>query len=160
MEGYEVTFFVHLACALCADIILALAGLVAIGYLLQDNALRHKRPASFLGRIPPLPTLDVIGVQLLLAGFICMTGGMVAGGFLAHHFWGPRWFMDPRQLWSLTAWLILAVLLVLRGAIGWRGRRASQTILATVLFLLLGLWGVNWLQNTKHHTTYLGVQQP
>lgn len=160
MRGYEVILFTHLSCALCADVILVLAGIIATLYLIQDHVLRHKSTLRVGFQIPPISTLDRIGLQLLLAGFVCMTIGMVSGGVLARHFWGPRWFMDPRQLWSIATWLSLAVLLLLRGAIGWRGRRASQTVLATVLFLLIGLWGVNWLQNSKHNTTHAGATLP
>ncbi len=46
---------------------------------MQDYALRRRRFKGVFGLLPPLRQLDRVGAQLLVAGVLLLTGGVVAG---------------------------------------------------------------------------------
>ena len=58
-------------------------------YLVQERALKSKRPTPLLTWLPPLQTIDDIGYRALLFGFPFMTFGMVTGSVLAIEKYGP-----------------------------------------------------------------------
>jgi ABC-type uncharacterized transport system permease subunit len=143
-------FKLHLVCAIGADILMLLAGVVAVLFLWQDFCLRHKKLSRFYARFASIRTLDDLGVRLFTAAFALMTGGMVAGSVLAHSLWGQYWYLDARQVWSVLVWLLFAGVLFARFLAGWRGRRASVISILGVVLLLSGHLVLSTLTRTQH----------
>ncbi len=109
-------------------------------YLMQERALKSKRP--LLTWLPSLQTIDDIGYHALLFGFPFMTFGIVTGSVLAIEKYGPMFFYDPKILLSFILWAVYMLLLYTRWSSGWRGRRAA--FLAAFAFVVaLGAWAAN-----------------
>lgn len=152
---------VHIALALLGDAALAMAGVVAILYLVQERRLKQKKlptrsAAGTTGNrsasggirvLPPLEILDRVSVRLIQIGFPLMTAGLISGSLYGKQVWGVYWSWDPRNTISLLVWVLYALMIHARWMIGWRGRKAAiLTVVGVVAILVafvgLGLAGV------------------
>lgn len=130
---------IHVALALVgiAAFVLNFAG--AVMYLLQERALRSKRPGTIYYRLPPLQTLDRLTYRTLALGFPFLTTGLILGAVWAGSAWGSVFAFDPLTLLSAVAWVIYAVTLAARTAAGLHGRRAAYSAIAGFVALALTL---------------------
>jgi len=153
----------HLVFSIIADATMLMAGVFSAVYLLQDKLLKEKKVATIWKRFPPLPMIDNIFANFLLIGFICMTLSMTTGTYLAAHYWGDDWYIDPRQVWSFLMWLSTATLLFLRLALGFRGKKIATVVAITVVCILLGFILIPALRISKHDSnhmhTYIGAKR-
>ncbi len=145
----------HVTFIFMGEASLALACGLGILYLVQEQAIKSRKPGFFFRRLPSLDLLDSAGQTCILAGFVLMTLGLATGLVYAKAVWGRFWSWDPKEVWSGITWLLYAVLIHERLALGWRGRRAAIMAIvgfATVLFTFLG---VN-LFMSGHHGAFTG----
>lgn len=115
-------------------------------YLLQEKSLKSKQPASFVGRLPALQTIDEIGYRALLLGFPFMTFGLIAGSVLAENKFGNHFIFDPKVLLSIIMWLVYMLLLYTRWNSGWRGRKAAY-LAAFAFIAAVGAWAANYFSH-------------
>ncbi len=146
---------VHLAFAIGADALFAVAGVTSLAYVVQERLLRKKRIGTLFRNLPPLHVLDEVVHRLIVVGWLLMSFGMVAGAFFAKQQWGDYWGWDPRQTWSLLTWLLFAAILHARLTAGWRGRRAAYLVLLAVVLVLLAIPALDVFTNTRHGGDYL-----
>lgn len=138
---------------LTAHILLALAGYAALTlnflggvfYLVQERQLKGKRFGFFYRRLPSLSQLDTLNYWCLTIGFPLLTGGIIAGSLYAQHTMGRFWSWDPKEVLTLIAWLIYAVLLHERLTVGWRGRRAAWLAVCGFAVLVATFVGAEWM---------------
>lgn len=134
--------FVHIVLIFTGYAGLFLSFGASLLYLVQERALKSKRPTARLTWLPALQTIDDIGYHALLFGFPFMTFGIVTGSVLLIEKYGPMFFMDPKIVLSLLMWAVYLLLLYTRWSSGWRGRRAA--VLATFAFVVaIGAWAAN-----------------
>ena len=128
----------------------ALACGVGILYLVQERAIKTKNHGFFFKRLPSLELIDSTGYGCIVVGFTMLTIGLITGFVYAKFVWGRFWSWDPKEVWSGITWVLYAVLLHERLAVGWRGRRAA--IMAIIGFgaLLFTFFGVNFLLKGHH----------
>lgn len=111
-------------------------------YLLQERELKSKKPKTFYYKLPGLGVLDDLFLKFLVSGFTFMTVGLVVGIIWAEREWLNGWFKDPKVIAAFATWIIYLLLIYLRLAIGWRGRKAallSMIGFVSVLFTFLGV---------------------
>lgn len=138
----------HISLVLAGYAALALSFSASLIYLLQERALKSKRPASLLSRLPALQVTDEIGFRSLLIGFPFMTAGLVAGMVIAQANFGYVDFRDAKIFLSLLTWAVYLVLLYTRWSAGWRGRRAAF-LAAGVFAMAIVAWAANYF-STVH----------
>jgi ABC-type uncharacterized transport system permease subunit len=126
--------FVHIVLIFTGYAGLFLSFGASLLYLVQERALKAKRPTTLLTWLPPLQTIDDICYNALLFGFPFMTFGIVTGSVLLVEKYGPMFFVDPKIVLSLLMWAVYLLLLYMRWNSGWRGRRAA--FLATFAFVI------------------------
>lgn len=132
----------HVLSNLLGVALFLLAGGAAVLYLVQDRRLKHKRTpmGSSLGA---LETLDLAVHRFLIAAFPMVTLGIVTGTYWARKLEIGSPDDVARAIFGYAMWLLIAGVLLLRVAVGWRGRRAAYgTILGlgcalTVLVIYL-----------------------
>lgn len=129
----------HAMLSVIGEALFALASAAGLAYLIQDGLLKRRRASRLMKLFPSLRDLDRINHLCLLWGFPLLTLGIVAGAIWARTVWGSHWQWDPKQIWTLAAWLIYAVLLHQRLAIGWRGHKTALLSVAAFLVLLAAL---------------------
>jgi ABC-type uncharacterized transport system permease subunit len=109
-----------------------LAGAAGAVYLVQERSIKEKRPTWITAKLPPLDALDRTEHRLLLAGFPLLTFGVVTGGVFASQLGSSSPTELLRAGLGYATWVVLAAVLVLRAALGWRGRRSAYGTLAGV----------------------------
>ena len=108
-------------------------------YLVQERLLKRKQIDGVFRRLPPLDVLDRAEHRFLLAGFPLLTIGIITGTL-----WARRVEMGAssevlRAVFGYVTWLVIAGVLFLRAAAGWRGRRAAYGTIAGFGFAVLVL---------------------
>jgi ABC-type uncharacterized transport system permease subunit len=142
----------HIALLLTAYAALFLSLIASLLYLVEERRLKQKRaPRSSKGlmsRLPPLETLDQIGLNTLRFGLPCMTAGLLIGSVVALQTIGPTFFADPKVLLSVAMWLAYILMIFIRSHSGLRGRRAVY-LSSFVFLVVLAVWSANAL-STVH----------
>jgi len=147
----------HVGTIFIGNALFAIAFLSAIMYLIQEHYIKRKRFSFFYKRLPSLATLDNINHYSLVYGFPFLTAGIITGAIYAQFAFGKYWQWDPKEVWSLITWLLYAVLIHERLAVGWKGRKAA--VMSIVCFLILGLsfLGTSLWIGGYHNINNLGV---
>ena len=145
----------HVATMFLGNAIFALAFCAGIMYLLQERQIKTKSFGLLYRRLPSLEVLDSLNYVCLTFGFPLITIGLISGFVYAGAVWRSFWHWDPKGILSVVTWLIYAVLLHERLAVGWRGRRAA--IMASIGFsvILLTFVGASIILK-GHHSFKLG----
>ena len=125
----------HVATMFIGMAIFALAFCAGIMYLLQERQIKSKSFGLLYRRLPSLEVLDSLNYVCLTFGFPLITIGLISGFVYAGAVWQSFWHWDPKEILSVVTWLIYAVLLHERLAVGWRGRRAA--IMAIIGFSVI-----------------------
>jgi ABC-type uncharacterized transport system permease subunit len=120
----------HVLANLLGVALFLLAGGAAALYLVQEKRLKQKKPASKIANLPPLDTLDHAVHRFLVAGFPLLTLGILTGTFWAQHLEMGSADEVMRVVLGYATWLLIALVLLLRAAVGWRGRRAAYGTIA------------------------------
>ncbi len=133
----------HVTLNLFGVALFGLAFSAAALYLVQERFVKAKRIDGMSRRLPPLDALDRAEHRFLLAGFPLLTFGILTGTV-----WARRVEMGGtseilRAVFGYVTWLVIAGVLFLRAAAGWRGRRAAYGTIAgfgfSVVVLLIYL---------------------
>lgn len=142
----------HIAFAFLGEAAFAVAGIVAIVYLIQERRLKSKRrrltrSGTGLSNLPALEILDNVSLRLIQLGFPFMAVGLLTGLVVSKELTGTYWTWGLLNTVSVLVWILFALLLHFRMTIGWRGRKAALLTLmgvtATLAVLVgLGLAGV------------------
>lgn len=148
---------VHVGTMFIGNGLFAIAFVVAIMYLIQENHIKRKKFGLLYSRLPSLAMLDGINYYSLIYGFCFLTVGMITGSVYAQRALGAYWQWDPKEVWSLITWLFYAVLLHERIAVGWRGKRAAVMSIVCFLILIITFLGVSLCLSGYHSFESLGV---
>jgi ABC-type uncharacterized transport system permease subunit len=131
----------HIAANLAGTALFTLAFASAVAYLVQEHRIKQKRLGGAFQRLPPLDALDRAEHTFLLLGFPLLTIGILTGTVWARRAEVGGSAEVARAWLSYASWLMFALVLLLRAAAGWRGRRAAYGTIAgfglTVLVLLV-----------------------
>ena len=130
----------HAAVSLVAYGAFALACVAGVMYLVQERLLKRHRVNSFFQNLPPIADLSVAMLRLLLAGFILLTAGLVAG-FLA----GTMRAHLATVAWAAGVWLLYGVLLLLRATHRFSSRRIAWLSVGAFTVVLTTLWGLSFI---------------
>ena len=137
----------HVAANLLGVALFALAFTAAVGYLVQERHLKRKRLEGIFQRLPPLDALDRAEHRFLVAGFPLLTVGILTGSLWAREVEAGGTAEILRAIFGYVSWGVFGLVLLLRAAAGWRGRRAAYgtvagfclAILVLVLYLVRGV---------------------
>ena len=145
----------HVATMFIGMAIFALAFCAGIMYLLQERQIKSKSFGLLYRRLPSLEVLDSLNYVCLTFGFPLITIGLISGFVYAGAVWQSFWHWDPKEILSVVTWLIYAVLLHERLAVGWRGRRAAIMAIIGFSVILVTFVGTSLILEV-HHSFKLG----
>jgi ABC-type uncharacterized transport system permease subunit len=134
----------HVVANLLGVALFTLAFAAAVAYLVQEGRLKRKRLEGVFQRLPPLDALDLAEHRFLVAGFPLLTIGILTGTLWAREVEAGGTAEIARAVFGYASWGLFGLVLLLRAAAGWRGRRAAYgtiagfgfTILVMVLYLV------------------------
>ena len=141
---------IHTVFAFLGDAIFFTGFLVSVVYLIAEKGVKKKRMGGIAGRLPSLSTLDLVNYKCMSYGFPFLTLGIITGALWAELAWGSYWNWDPKETWSLITWIVYAIVLHNRLAIGWRGRRTAYLMIAGFVSVLITFIGVNLFMGGLH----------
>ncbi|WP_269619399.1 cytochrome C assembly family protein [Zhongshania sp. BJYM1] len=141
----------HILLSILAYSVLTIAATQAIVLALQDRMLREHHLKGLPSILPPLQTMEAMLFELIWAGFglltlAILTGGIYVDDMLAQH-------LIHKTVFSVLSWVLLAILLCGRVALGWRGKVAIRWTLWAFACLLLGYLGTKIALTIIMHTT-------
>lgn len=126
----------HITANLLGVALFSLAAASALLFLLQERRLKSKKLGG-PSRLPPLDALDRAEHRLLIAGFPLLTVGVITGTLFVNRMQGDESTADlARTAFGYGTWLLIALVLFLRQAAGWRGRRAALGTLVSFGFIV------------------------
>jgi ABC-type uncharacterized transport system permease subunit len=129
----------HVLASLSAYSLFALASVQAVLLALQNRQLKHHHLKGLIAVLPPLQTMERLLFDLLLAGQILLTLGILSGFlFLDSMFSGGN---GHKTFFSIAAWLTFGTLLIGHWRLGWRGNTAVRWTLGGSLLLLIAYFG-------------------
>jgi cytochrome c-type biogenesis protein CcsB len=121
----------------------AIAFGVSFMYLVKRKSSENKD--SLLNYLPEVNVLDELNHQLVMFGFLFLSGGIITGAVWANSAWGRYWGWDPKETWSLITWFIYATLLHARLMRGWHGKRIAFLSILGFAAVIFTYFGVNLL---------------
>jgi len=142
----------HVAPAFVGYAIFTVAFCLSLTYLVQDRQLKAHRNGDLFRRLPSLETLDNLNHRFTTWGFALFTIGLITGSLLAKETWGALWSWEPVQVWSLSTWLLYAILVQARAS-GWRGRRAATLTIVAFALLIISFFSFNLIFPGRHGGT-------
>ncbi len=140
----------HVGSLFLANALFAMAFSVGIMYLLQERHIKKKNFGFLYERLPSLERLDSLAHHCIMSGFPLMTAGLITGFAYAAIVWHSPWNWDPKEILSLVTWIIYAVLVHERLAVGWRGSRAAWLSILGFSAVLLTFVGSSLLLSSHH----------
>jgi ABC-type transport system involved in cytochrome c biogenesis permease subunit len=152
LDGESFWREVHVAFFVLASIGICVAFIASCMYLVQARRLRNKAPAIGRVRLLSQERLESMQQRAIGLSFPFLTVGLLFSliRMLQEDGESLSW-SDPRIISTLILWGVFAVLVYMRFALHWRGRRAAQLTLLTFALLLLSL-------ATSHHGPVGGVR--
>lgn len=133
---------VHVLFILGGYVALAFAFAASVIYLVQDGLLKRKRLSGLWQRLPSLSVADEVIERATRLGLLMLSLGLLIGlAWSSQHARSYAFWRDPKVLFSLATWLIFAVYVGARAALGWRGRRTNLVVVYGFLLLLLSFLG-------------------
>ena len=132
----------HASCAFIGYASFAFAFCMATMYLIQERQLKSKHPGALYFRLPSLDILERLSNTCITIGFPLLTIAVISGIFWAGTTRASYWSWKPREMWFMSTWVLYAILIQARHAVGWRGRKASYLAVFTFILSCLPLFGL------------------
>jgi ABC-type uncharacterized transport system permease subunit len=129
----------HIILAILAYSTLILASLHALILSYQNRALHGRHATGWVRLLPPLLTMEALLFELLWVGMILLTLALITGGLFLEDIFAQH--LAQKTVFALLSWIIYAVLLWGRHALGWRGHVAVRGTLLGFVFLALAYMG-------------------
>ncbi len=135
----------HIAFAVVTYGLLTLAAVAGAAVFFQERALKTKRPSALTRLLPAMAESELLEIRLLYAAEAVLALGVLSGLVTQHFSGATSPALDNKTLFSLAAFVVIALLLVARRISGLRGRKAARWALIAYLLLTLAYPGVKFV---------------
>ncbi len=136
---------VHIFVSVLTYALLTIAAVAGLSVLLQERALKRKRPTGLTRALPSVADGEVLQIGLLAAGELVLGVGLVTGIATQYLADGRLLAFDHKTLLSVIAFAVIGALLLAHWRTGMRGRRAARYVLLAYLLLTLAYPGVKFV---------------
>ena len=135
----------HISVSLATYALVTIAAVAGVAALIQEHALRAKRPGALARRLPSIADAEALQIRLLGAAELILGLGVLTGMGLQYHSQGTILALDHKSILSLLAFAVIGLLLIVHHRTGLRGRRAARLVLLAYLLLTLAYPGVKFV---------------
>ncbi len=136
---------VHILTSVVTYALFTIAAVAGLGVVLQERALKAKRPSPLTRSLPSVADGESLQVRLLVAAEAVLGLGLLSGMATEYLATGALMRFEHKTLLSSLAFLVIAALLVAHFRTGVRGRRAARLVLLAYLLLTLAYPGVKFV---------------
>jgi len=125
--------------------LLTIGAIAGLAVVVQERALKRKRPRRLTRLLPSVADGERIQVTLLTMGAFILGFGLLSG--MAAQLYETGDFIDfsHKIVLSIATFVIIAILLTIHIRTGIRGRRAARYFLVAYLFITLAYPGVKFV---------------
>lgn len=135
----------HIVTSVAAYGLATLAAVAGGAVLLQERAMKRKRPTALTHKLPSVSDASALQVRLLGAATVVLAIGIVTGAAEEYMTTGQLLVFNHKILLTFLMLAVIAVLLLLHRRTGLRGQRAARLILLAYLLLTLAYPGVKFV---------------
>ena len=139
LSSVNIGLVAHILLSIVAYSLVTLATMQSLLWYWQNQQLRAHKLKGLVKILPPLQTMESLIFNLLWAGQILLTLGILIGIAAIDNIFDQQ--LVHKTVLSIFAWLIFAALLWGRYNYGWRGNIATRWVLAGSSLLMLGYFG-------------------
>ena len=125
LDFQGIGFVLHVTLAFLGLQGLAVAAAAGVLYLVQHHELKIKRLGRAFVFIPALATLERVGRVGLLVGFACLSLALAVGWAWTVQNRSSLEFGDPKVMWAVASWLVIAGILAIRRMSGHSEHRSA-----------------------------------
>ena len=136
---------VHIVVSVLTYALLTIAAVAGLSVVLQEWALKRKRPTGLTRALPSVADGEELQLGLLAAGELVLGAGLVSGVATQYLEDGRLLAFDHKTLLSILAFAVIGALLLAHWRTGVRGRRAARYVLLAYLLLTLAYPGVKFV---------------
>ncbi len=136
---------IHILISVITYGLLTLAAVASLAVLLQERALKYKRPNALTRILPAVVEADRLAWRLLLAGEIVLGLGILTGMALQYFEAKALFHMGHKAVFAVVVFVLIAALLIGHRVCGVRGRMAARVVLVAYLLLALAFPGVKFV---------------
>lgn len=136
----------HIVVSVATYALVTLAAVAALAGVLQERALKTKRPGALTRALPPLAESEALQVRLLAATEAVLGAGLLSGMAVLYHERGVALRLDHKTLFSVAGFLVIGALLIAHARSGVRGRAAARLVVSAYLLLTLAYIGVKFVR--------------
>ena len=137
---------VHILVSVLTYALVTLAAVAGLAVLLQESALKRRRPTRLTPLLPSVADCERLELRLMGVAELVLGLGLLTGMATEYMERGKLVAIDHKTIFAFAAFLAIALLLWLRRSSGLRGRRAARLALAAYLLLTLAYIGVKVVQ--------------
>lgn len=131
--------------------LLALASVAGAIFLFLERRIKSKKAMKGMWQdMPALSMLDKVNAFCSLAAFPLYTIGVVAGLIWARPVYGAAFNGDPKEIFTIVVWTLLAFLFYKRASGAWHGRKPACLALLIFLLSLFSFLIVNIFLSAHH----------
>ena len=152
-NAHSALFRAHFIVAMLAYSLFALAALHAVLMMAVEQQLHKGRLSLWIGRLPPLLTMEALLFRLIGVAFVLLTLTVISGSVFSMQVLGQVLRFEHKPVFTLLSWVFFGILLFGRWRYGWRGRRALRWTLAGFAALLLAYLGSRFVLEVLLHRT-------
>jgi ABC-type uncharacterized transport system permease subunit len=135
----------HIVASVTTYGLATLAAVAGVAVLLQERAMKRKRPTALTHKLPSVSDASSLQVQLLGAAAAVLAVGIVTGAAEEYLMTGQLLAFNHKILLTFLSLAVIAVLLAVHQRTGLRGQRAARLILLAYLLLTLAYPGVKFV---------------
>jgi ABC-type uncharacterized transport system permease subunit len=136
---------IHALVSVAAYGLLTLAAVAGFAVYLQERALKQRRPSALTMLLASVADAEMLQIRLLGASALVLGLGLVTGAATQYAETGRLFEISHKTIFAVTAFAVVALLLVIHRQTGLRGRRATRLVLVAYLLLMLASPGVKFV---------------
>jgi len=135
----------HIVVSLLTYALITLSAIAGLAIVLQERALKAKRPTAFTRLLPAVADAERLQAGLLVGGEVVLGVGLITGAATLYSASGALFQFDHKTVLAVVAFVVIGVLLGLHYLAGMRGRRAARLFLLAYLIITLAYPGVKFV---------------
>lgn len=135
----------HILVSVATYALLTIAAVAGFAVLVQERALKGKRRGALNQLLPAIASCEALQLRLLVASETVLGLGLVTGMATQYFVSGAVLTLDHKTLFSLLAFGVIGVLLMVHARNGVGGRRVARFALLAYLLLTLAYPGVKFV---------------
>lgn len=138
-DGVSLAVSSHVLLSVVALGLFSLATLQALLLALQESQIKQRKQNILTEALPPLDSMETYLFRLILLGFVILSAALISGMAFTEDLAGQH--LIHKSVLTVLAWIVMAVLLIGRRQLGWRGKTVVRYTVGGYCLLALGYFG-------------------